>query len=188
MSDQKLSINDPALELTIDRHPLFVTPESPVTEIISTFDRLNLSGGHLESNNSTKSKSSKSANLDQFGSGYALVVSESFIPSQHQPETTPKLPMRSQILGIVTELDILRVTAREKNLTNFTAAELMNSEIISLNQADRPDMFAVLSLWRKHGMIPLLLYDQQEQLLGAIAPESIIYQNIQLQQTVVHQT
>lgn len=189
MPDKKLLINTTSLESAIDRHPQLVTPDTPVTEIIERIRQFSPSERFLESQNS--SDLSNSQGLAQISSPYILVVKKSGLQlSQSSPasEAAEKLPIKSEILGIVAAQDILKVTGVGKTSNNLMVADIMRSEVISLTQSDRADIFTVLSLWHQYGMTPLLFCDRQEKILGVITPESIISPTLQLKQILESRT
>ena len=78
-----------------------------------------------------------------------------------------------KILGILTERDIVKLTASAIAFTDYTVAEVMTQSVVTLKEANFPDIFAALFLFRRYRIRHIPLVDSNEQLLGVISPATI---------------
>ncbi len=79
----------------------------------------------------------------------------------------------SQVIGIFTERDIVKVIATAKKLGELTIAEVMSREIITLKIDEIEDIFALLHLSYERGIRHIPILDRQNQVLGIITPRGI---------------
>jgi PAS domain S-box-containing protein len=91
----------------------------------------------------------------------------------------------SQLLGIITEHDIVKLTARGVDLGRATVAEVMTQKIIILKQSQAEDVFTVLSLMRQQQIRHLPIVDDRGKLLGLVSSDNAI---AALQQQLEQQT
>jgi two-component system NtrC family sensor kinase len=171
MPDKQLLIDATSLESVIDRNPTLVTPGTLVTELIERIQEL----GFLESNNSSDTDRLKKSH--PMASAYCLVVSPLFLQvhqSQDLSDPYETLPKKSEILGIVSIQDIVRLNLASQSLNDLSIAEIMNCQLITIKPSEIQDIFTVVSLWQQYGITPLLLCDSEEQLLGVMTPERIL--------------
>ncbi len=56
----------------------------------------------------------------------------------------------SQLLGIFTERDIVRLIAASRTLADLAIAEVMTPHVITLRTPDFQNVFATLNLLRRH--------------------------------------
>ncbi|HAX78706.1 MAG TPA: hypothetical protein DCY88_23450, partial [Cyanobacteria bacterium UBA11372] len=80
----------------------------------------------------------------------------------------------SQLLGIFTERDVVRLTAAGVDLSGVAIAKVMTQEVITLTQSNSDNILTVLSLLRQYQIRHLPILDRQGQLVGLITPESIL--------------
>ena len=78
-----------------------------------------------------------------------------------------------ELLGILTERDVVRLTAQGINLTETTVADVMVHPLITLPQQSAQDIFAALFLFRRYRIRHLPIVDDQGHLIGVISHESI---------------
>ncbi|MEB3310480.1 MAG: CBS domain-containing protein [Snowella sp.] len=78
-----------------------------------------------------------------------------------------------QLIGILTERDVVRLTAKAVNFAEATVADVMVSPVITLPQQSIQDIFAALFLFRRYRIRHLPIVDEQGQLVGMISHESI---------------
>ncbi len=141
----------PDLEATIDRNPLVIAPEMPLQKAIAMMSQAR-------------------------GSSCILSAQESFLEevSRHQVRSSCALIMKDEkILGILTERDIVKLTASAIAFADFTVAEVMTHPVVSLNENNFPDIFAALFLFRRYRIRHLPLVDSNDHLLGVISPATI---------------
>lgn len=79
----------------------------------------------------------------------------------------------SQLLGIFTERDIVRLVANHTSFTGVKIGEVMNQPVITLKEAHFQDIFAALFLFRRYRIRHLPIVDNRDQLVGVVSPESI---------------
>ncbi len=141
----------PDLETTIDRHPLVIAPEMPLQNAIAMMSQVRGSSCVL----SAPEPSVEEVDLHKMRSSCALIMKD------------------EKILGILTERDIVKLTASAIAFSDFTVAEVMTHPVVTLQEDNFPDIFAALFLFRRYQIRHLPLVDSNEQLLGVISPATI---------------
>ncbi|MEB3336899.1 MAG: CBS domain-containing protein, partial [Leptolyngbyaceae bacterium] len=139
----------PDLEQAIDRHPLVVSPDTLLRDAIALM-----------------SQSRGSCSLMDDDSALALILSEA-------RASCVVVIQEAQLVGIVTEREIVQLTAAGISLEGVRVTEVMTQQVTTLKLSQCQDLFAVLTLFRQHQIRHLPIVDEQEQLLGLITPESI---------------
>nr|WP_042490872.1 PAS domain-containing protein [Anabaena sp. PCC 7108] len=150
-------IDLPSLHKIIDHFPLKMSPDSYVADAIILMNQAQ-SHSYQPLNSSTLIPSST---LSQKVTSYVLVVEE------------------TQLLGIFTISDVLRLTALGKDLSKVKIAEVMTQPVITLKQSNFQDILTVLLLFKKYQIHHLPIVDDQEKLLG-IVTESGLLQELDL--------
>ena len=144
-----------SLEQVIDRHPLQIVPDLPLTEVIRLM--------HEWGNSCYLSEDierSEASSLDQINNSCALVVAD------------------SQLKGIFSERDLVRLVANGIDISKITVEEVMNRELITLTLTGSEDIFTALNLLRQHRIRHLPIIDDRHHLLGLVT-EKNIRQNLQ---------
>jgi CBS domain-containing protein len=140
----------PDLEDAIERHPLTVSPATPLVEVIALISQAHSHTCVLSEDLTVPL-------------GIGKVVRASCV-----------LVMQGQELqGILTERDVVRLTAKAINLAENTVADVMIHPVITLPQRAVQDIFAALFLFRRYGIRHLPIVDDNAQLVGVISHESI---------------
>ena len=80
---------------------------------------------------------------------------------------------QQELLGILTEWDIVKLTAAQTSLVGLTAKEVMTTKPITLNLKEIDNIFALLSRWRHYRIRHLPITDENKQLVGVITPQMI---------------
>lgn len=140
----------PNLEAAIDTRPIVVTPDTLVVEAIALMSQ-------------TLGKSCELNVHPQDGSVTHSGARASCVLVMDAEE----------LLGILTERDIVRLTAKGIDFTTVKIAEVMAHPIISIEQANFQDIFAALFLFRRYRIRHLPILDEQGKLVGIISPESL---------------
>ncbi|MGE5655952.1 MAG: CBS domain-containing protein [Actinomycetota bacterium] len=142
-----------ALEQAIDRHILTVSPDTYLLEVLALMSQVRSSC--------------------QLPSWYEFCQIETAQASAFsEARASCVLVMEgSQILGIFTERDIVRLTAAGISLAGIKIAEVMTRSVITLKQSQ--DIFTALSLLRQHRIRHLPILDDRGQLVGLITPQGI---------------
>jgi CBS domain-containing protein len=142
----------PDLEKAIDRHPLMVPPTTSLREAIALLGKTNYQ----------KDKTATANELELSKYVEKEVRASCVLVTQGQ-----------ELLGILTERDIVRLTAQKINFETVTVADVMIHPIITLSQRSVQDIFAVLFLFRRYHIRHLPIVDSQERLVGVVSHESI---------------
>ncbi|NJM66383.1 MAG: CBS domain-containing protein [Acaryochloris sp. RU_4_1] len=150
----------PNLADAINYHPLIVSPETPLLDVIARMSQTLFSTCTLES--APHSSAEKSV---------ALPYSEE---KTVLPRPTCALILEGQeILGIITERDIVRVAAAGMNCDQVVAADVMVYPVKTLPLDDCKDIFAVLFLFRRYQIRHLPIMDAQNRLVGIAEPSGL---------------
>lgn len=142
-------------EKIIDRHPLRVAPDILLTEVIRLMQEWGNSC-HLLKN----IENSQAGLTAQTNNSCALVVED------------------SQLQGIFSERDLVRLLAEGIELEEITVEEVMSREVITLTATGSEDLFTALNMLRQHQIRHLPIIDARHQLLGLVS-EKNIRQNLQ---------
>ena len=137
----------PDLETTIDRNPLIIPPETSLQEAIALMSQARGSSCVL----ADQDLSEKTSGLNRGRSSCALVMQD------------------GKLLGILTERDIVKLTASAIAFADFSVAEVMTHPV----ENNFPDIFAVLFLFRRYRIRHLPLVDSNDQLIGVISPGTV---------------
>jgi CBS domain-containing protein len=137
----------PNLDDAIERHPLTVLPTTPLLAAIALIG---------QTRNQTCSKEA-----------------DVTLPNKEVRTSCILVMEDRQLLGILTERDIVRLTAKSIDFATTTIADVMIHPIITLPQRSVQDIFAALFLFRRYRIRHLPIVDDQEQLVGVISHESI---------------
>jgi len=81
----------------------------------------------------------------------------------------------SELVGLFTERDIVRLTAENKDLTQFTIAEVMTRDVVTLqaSQQSTEDIHIAISLMHQHRIRHLPIVGDRGQLQGLITANSL---------------
>jgi len=131
---------------TIVQNPLIVRKETDLKEVINLMIQARSSQCYLPSSNSPTTGNSASC---------VLVMSD------------------KQVLGIVTERDLVKLAAQGKKLVDIQVTEVMTRQVITLKISEFKDVFTPLSLLREYRIRHLPIVDDQGDILGIVTPESL---------------
>lgn len=146
--DQSFAVPD--LEAAIDRYPLVVKSDISLTKAIALMGQ---------------AKGTKCELFDDHHSEFYF---------HDKNRSSCLLVMEdSKILGILTERDIVKLTAAELVFTEATVAEVMTKPVVTLLKSSFKDIFAALFLFRRYRIRHLPIVDEAERLIGVISPETI---------------
>lgn len=139
----------PAVEAAIDHEPPIVTPDTPLVNAIALMNQTRLlvpqSGGEASETLTAGAKLSS----------YILVM------------------QNTELLGIFTERDIVRLTAAGVNFEGVQIGAVMTQAPIVLRQADFHDISAALFLFRRYRIRHLPIVSDNGFPIGVVSPESI---------------
>nr|WP_242039615.1 PAS domain-containing protein [Anabaena sphaerica] len=138
------------LETAIARHPLTIAPNACVVEAITL-----MSAGGTTCSYTCKIDAQLELLLAPSQSSCVLVLED------------------KRLVGIVTERDLVRLSATERNLSDLTIAEVMVSPVITLQASEFTNLFVPLSIFQQHHVRHLPLVDEQGKVLGLLTHDSL---------------
>lgn len=158
-----------ALEPAIDNNFLTVAPMTPLREVLVLMSQF-------------RSCLLPSSNLDQ-SSEKADLSAQKITCCSAQWETLEALADtaagcvlvmdKSQLVGVFTERDIVKLTAAGFPLANFKIGDCMRQPPITLTKSQTDDIFTVLEIFRQHQIRHLPIVNEQGQPVGIVTHESI---------------
>ncbi|WOD36970.1 PAS domain S-box protein [Nodosilinea sp. E11] len=78
-----------------------------------------------------------------------------------------------QVVGILTERDVVRLSAQQQPLDQLLVAEAMAHPVITRRQSDLVDLISTIDLLRQQHIRHLPIVDEQNRLVGLITHESL---------------
>lgn len=85
-----------------------------------------------------------------------------------------------QLLGILTERDVVRLSTQQRSLKQITIREVMISPVISLQESALTDIFSTINLLEQHHIRHLPILNDQDQVVGIVNHESLFQTLISL--------
>ena len=140
----------PDLEDAIERQPLTVLPHTPLVDAIALISQSHHQTCLLNEGDAAVSSQGRSIHVS------CVLVMEG-----------------KTIRGILTERDVVRLTAQAIDLQAATVADVMAHPVITLPERSVQDIFAALFLFRRYRIRHLPIVDDQNQLMGVVSHESI---------------
>ncbi|HAX77388.1 MAG TPA: histidine kinase [Cyanobacteria bacterium UBA11372] len=140
----------PAVEAAIDRQLPIVTPDTPLVNAIALMNQTRLLGVAQP----------RGEAFDTLTSGAKL--SRCVLVMQN-----------TELLGIFTERDIVRLTAAGVNFEGVQIGSVMTQAPIVLHQADFQDISAAIFLFRRYRIRHLPIVNDNGEPIGVVSPESI---------------
>ncbi len=164
----------PNLESAIARNPFIVLPTTPLIDAIALLSQSQSRTCGLPEDSDVAFpiifptiEASAEVSADA-SAGFSNGASEGV----RRPSCV--LVMQAQtLLGILTERDVVRLTAQGIDLQASTIADVMVTPVITLPQRYLQDISAALFLFRRYRIRHLPVVDEQGQLLGVISHESL---------------
>ena len=151
-----------SVEQVLDRHPLTVEPSVTVAAVVekmgqATGQTCQLAALDLESPAITQSELefSRGPGLEGNHFSCALIVED------------------SQLLGIFTERDLVRLVAAGIDLDSEKISAVMTQPVISLEYVQNHNIFTILTLLKRHRIRQLPILDQNQALLGIVTQTGI---------------
>lgn len=100
-------------------------------------------------------------------------VSEAIALMSQQRVSCALVVDNHQLVGIVTERDVVRITAEAMELNTVQVAAIMTRDPVQIVISPDLDIFSVLSTLRQHHIRHLPAIDESGNILGVITPNSI---------------
>lgn len=141
----------PDLEAAIDRSPLVVMPETSLAEAIALMSQVRGSGCLLPSEDTS---------LELF-------------PHNKACSSCALVMDGAKLLGILTERDIVKLTAAQIEFDSVKVTQVMTDSVITLARANFKDVFAALFLFRRYQIRHLPIVDEDNNLVGVVSPGTI---------------
>ena len=152
MQSNDWSFASPDLEAAIDREPLIITSDIPLNNAIALMGKVR--------------EASCEVGLD--------IADTPLLLSSNKFRSSCALIMEGEKLrGILTERDIVKLTAEELDFEQVTVAEVMTQPVVTLLERNFQDIFAALFLFRRYRIRHLPVVDEANNLIGVISPETI---------------
>jgi len=79
-----------------------------------------------------------------------------------------------RLVGILTKIDALRLTASGRDLSSTRVSEVMVKELITLKKSPNQDIFTALKIMRQRKVSHLPVVDDKDNLLGIIEERSLL--------------
>jgi PAS domain S-box-containing protein len=162
MANPNLIQNLPSLVSIIDRHPLTVSPDKLLVEVIALMGQAKGRRCLLPNANLLVGGTD---NLDNRLTELEISI--------NAPHSSVLVLVADRLVGIFTERDLVRLTANQQNLENIKISEVMTSAPFTLVLTDHHTVMNVLSIFQHHQLRLLPLLDENGKLIGIITPEHI---------------
>jgi PAS domain S-box-containing protein len=78
-----------------------------------------------------------------------------------------------KVVGIMTERDVVRLSAQQRSLDTVTVREVMATPVVTLREADFTDLFSAVNLLQQRRIRHMPVLDRDDRLLGMITHESL---------------
>jgi signal-transduction protein with cAMP-binding, CBS, and nucleotidyltransferase domain len=143
------SLGTPPLDQAIDRHPLIVSPDTPLEDVAALM--------HQTANLAHFHPTLKEPNHSLCGARSSCVL------VMHDQE----------LLGIFTERDLVQLTALEVSMQSTRIKDVMHHPVLSMTEEALHNVFAALFLFRRHQIRHLAIVNHPHQLVGVVSLDSI---------------
>ncbi|MCW6036542.1 PAS domain S-box protein [Spirulina subsalsa FACHB-351] len=88
-------------------------------------------------------------------------------------ETDSDQDQGRQLVGILTERDIVRLSAQQRDIRELSVGEVMTQPVLTLRPSELTDIFSLLHFLEQHCLRHVPIVDEQERLMGLISHESL---------------
>ena len=148
MSKPTTTLTQTELKSAIVRNPLVVTAETTVMEAIAKMSetRTICAADHTEDSDNVHLEARSSCVLVMEG---------------------------EKVVGIMTERDVVRLSAQQRSLNTVTVREVMATPVVTLREADFTDLFSAVNLLQQRRIRHMPILDRDDRLLGMITHESL---------------
>ncbi len=169
MQPNGLPLQSLALDPAIDSHFLTVAPDTPLVDVLALMSRFRsctLPISHLGTDPDALNtqideiycicqEGETAFDVADTAGGCVLVIEE------------------SQLVGVFTERDIVRLTATGISLTSVKISDVVTRPVVTLRQSQGHDVFTALGLFRQHRIRHLPIVDEQGRPLGIVTHDSV---------------
>lgn len=140
------------LKSAVVSDPLVVSPETTVLEAITK-----MSGVHSCCRTSEASEDQLDNDLFLGARSSCIIVVED-----------------EQVVGILTQRDVVRLSAQRQPLERLSMREVMVCPVISLRESALTDLFSTVNLLQQHRIRHLPILDAQDRLVGLATHEGLL--------------
>ncbi|MBD1929361.1 CBS domain-containing protein [Trichocoleus sp. FACHB-90] len=173
-----LPIPSLSLEPAIERQPLTVEPDTLLVDVLALMSQLRSScvlPNRIETDTNDVSE-------DPIGRSYQRSVAsptsvfpkrESVLDTADSSGCYVLVIDGTQLVGVFTERDIVRLTAAGTSLINVKIGDIVTKTAITLRKSEAQDVFTALSLFRQHRIRHLPIMDDNDQIVGVVTNDSI---------------
>ncbi len=178
---KQISLSD-----VLNLHPPTTTPTTPLLEVMRLMGQSAMCCYlHLGESDRGSSHGGASYGIDGSQVDGSQVIGSQVIGSQTiGPQTTSPQAVDSysdcvlvledgQLVGIVTEQDIVRLVAEHQSLSTLVAADIMSQQVVTLSVNDALDISAALVTMEAHQTRHLPVIDARGQLLGLFTTQQL---------------
>ena len=143
-------LTQPELKSAIVRDPLIVQPETTVMEAIAQMSGLR-----------TRCETTETA--------------EGYLGQLHLEARSScvLVVVEGRLLGILTERDVVRLSAEQRSLEHLAIQEVMTCAVVTLHEANFTDLFFAINLLQQYHIRHLPILDEQDHLVGLVTHESL---------------
>ena len=171
MQPNGLSIQSLALTHAIDSHFMTVAPDTPLVDVLALMSQFR--SCMLPERNRDFHHNSYPANRGRTEIDCMGQAGNAIFEVSDTADGCVLVIENSQMVGIFTERDIVRLTADGICLKSFKMAEVMTRPPVMLKQSQEHDVFTALGLFRQHHIRHLPIVDEQGQPVGIVTHDSI---------------
>jgi diguanylate cyclase (GGDEF)-like protein/PAS domain S-box-containing protein len=148
---QELLSENFSLTDAIDPSPLKISPDLPLTEVITLMGQV------------------RSSCL--LGEKTGTLLDSTAI--QEARASCVFVCQNDRLLGLITERDLIRLAAKGIPPDQVPIADVMTRDLVTTTVNDIRSAFSVVSLFRQHHIRHLPVLNEEKQLIGVITPESL---------------
>ena len=159
MFNQATALSPVELKSAIIRNPLIVSPDTTVMAAIAQMNRLR-SSCQISTKSLTwhasQAGQGQLSDLDQQARSSCVLVAD-----------------KGQLVGILTEQDVVRLGAQQTSLDSLVMQQVMTYPVINLHEPTFTDLFFAINLLQQHNISHLPIVDGHNQVVGMVTDESL---------------
>lgn len=171
MQPSGLPFNTLGIDSAIDRHPLTVAPDTPLVEVLGLMSKLRSSCIIPVCSSVTNPLEASLSSTS--GGGLLDRENEKVLDAAHSAGGCVLVMDGSQLIGVFTERDMVRLTAAGASLAAVKILDVVTQPPLVLKHSEVKDVFTVLSLFRQHRIRHLPIVDDGGCLVGVVTQDSI---------------
>jgi PAS domain S-box-containing protein len=139
----------PSLAEIVNRSPIMIHPDLSVADAVALMSQAQ--GSHCEL--------------------WTASTAMTEAPSYLQQDSCVLVTEGRKLQGILTERDIVRLTAQQQDLTSTRVGAVMTRDIVTLVEASAQTALTVLPLFQQHRIRHLPIVDTSGDLVGLVTPD-----------------